>query len=76
MPTVLQSIRTVDARQIGGAEELVLLLAPALEARGNFHSPILLLRKPDPTADPAKDFGTRANALGAVGFDSGDWSGI
>jgi hypothetical protein len=64
MPTVLQSIRTVDARQTGGAEELVLLLAPALEAHGNFHSPILLLRKPDPAADPAKDFGNRAHELG------------
>lgn len=63
IPTVLQSIRTVDARQTGGAEELVLLLAPALEERGKFHSPILLLRKPDPEADPAKDFGTRARAL-------------
>lgn len=63
IPTVLQSIRTVDARQTGGAEELVLLLAPALEQRRRFHSPILLLRKPDPEADPAKDFGTRARAL-------------
>jgi glycosyltransferase involved in cell wall biosynthesis len=60
----LQAIRTVDARQTGGAEELVLLLAPALEARGNFNSPVLLLRKPDPEADPTKDFATRAASLG------------
>ena len=63
-PQVLQAIRTVDARQTGGAEELVLLLGPALEAGGNFRAPVLLLRKPDPTADPAKDFSTRAQALG------------
>lgn len=64
MPSgVFQAIRTVDARQTGGAEELVLLLAPALEVRGSFKSPILLLRKPDPTADPAKDFANRARGL-------------
>ena len=62
-PISLQAIRTVDARQTGGAEELVLLLGSALEARGNFLSPVLLLRKPDPTADPAKDFATRARAM-------------
>jgi glycosyltransferase involved in cell wall biosynthesis len=62
--TVLQAIRTVDARQTGGAEELVLLLAPGLEARGHFRSPILLLRKPEPDADPNKDFGNRARLLG------------
>ena len=43
---------------------MVLLLGPALEARGNFRSPVLLLRKPDPSADPAKDFARRASALG------------
>ncbi|HST04768.1 MAG TPA: glycosyltransferase [Chloroflexia bacterium] len=64
MNTVLQAIRTVDARQTGGAEELVLLLAPGLEARGRFRSPILLLRKPEPDADPNKDFGSRARRLG------------
>lgn len=63
-PAVIQGIRTVDARQTGGAEELVLLLAPALEATGNFRSPVLLLRKPDPEADPVKDFGNRARSLG------------
>jgi len=62
--TVLQAIRTVDARQTGGAEELLLLLAPGLEARGRFRSPVLLLRKPEPEADPQKDFGDRARALG------------
>jgi glycosyltransferase involved in cell wall biosynthesis len=41
----------------------VLLLAPALEAMGNFESPVLLLRKPDPEADHTKDFGRRARAL-------------
>jgi glycosyltransferase involved in cell wall biosynthesis len=63
-PQALQAIRTVDARQTGGAEELVLLLGPALQARGNFGAPVLLLRKPQPEADPAKDFATRAQALG------------
>lgn len=61
---VLQAIRTVDARQTGGAEELLLLLCPALRARGRFDPAILLLRKPDPSTDPAKDFGNRASALG------------
>jgi glycosyltransferase involved in cell wall biosynthesis len=61
---VLQAIRTVDARQTGGAEELLLLLAPGLEAGGRFRSPVLLLRKPEPEADPQKDFGNRARALG------------
>jgi glycosyltransferase involved in cell wall biosynthesis len=61
---VFQAIRTVDARQTGGAEELLLLFCPALKAAGHFDPAILLLRKPSPTADPAKDFGTRARALG------------
>jgi glycosyltransferase involved in cell wall biosynthesis len=61
---VLQAIRTVDARQTGGAEELLLLLAPGLERRGRFRSPILLLRKPQPEADPQKDFGSRARRQG------------
>jgi glycosyltransferase involved in cell wall biosynthesis len=63
-PRVFQAIRTVDARQTGGAEELLLLFSPALKAAGHFDPAILLLRKPSPTADPAKDFGTRARALG------------
>jgi glycosyltransferase involved in cell wall biosynthesis len=61
---VFQAIRTVDARQTGGAEELLLLFSPALKAAGHFDPAILLLRKPSPAADPAKDFGTRARALG------------
>jgi glycosyltransferase involved in cell wall biosynthesis len=61
---VFQAIRTVDARQTGGAEELLLLFSPALKAAGHFDPAILLLRKPSPTADPAKDFATRARALG------------
>jgi glycosyltransferase involved in cell wall biosynthesis len=64
MIRAFQAIRTVDARQTGGAEELLLLLAPALRARGRVEPHILLLRKPDPTADPAKDFATRARAAG------------
>jgi len=60
---VVQAIRTVDARQTGGAEELVLLLSPALKERGNFDLLILLLRKPAPGADPARDFETRARKL-------------
>src|SRR6478672_2822374 len=64
MMPVLQAIRTVDARQTGGAEELLLLLCPALQANGHFDPTILLLRAPSPTADPAKDFGNRARALG------------
>ncbi len=63
---VYQAIRTVDARQTGGAEELLLLLSPALKTAGHFDPTILLLRKPDPAADPAKDFGTRARALGVA----------
>ena len=63
-PRVFQAIRTVDARQTGGAEELLLLFSPALKAAGHYDPAILLLRKPSPTADPAKDFGTRARALG------------
>jgi glycosyltransferase involved in cell wall biosynthesis len=64
MPRVLHAIRTVDARQTGGAEELLLLLSPALRKRGRFDPAIMLLRKPDPTADPAKDFSNRARLLG------------
>ncbi len=64
MTRVLQAIRTVDARQTGGAEELLLLLSSALRERGNFDPTILLLREPDPNSDPAKDFGNRARALG------------
>ena len=64
MRRVVQAIRTVDARQTGGAEELVLLLSPALRERANFDPMILLLRKPPPDADPARDFGTRARKLG------------
>ena len=41
-----------------------MLLAPRLEARGRFRSPVLLLRKPEPEADPQKDFGNRACSLG------------
>lgn len=64
MRRVLHAIRTVDARQTGGAEELLLLLAPALMERGHFDPAILLLRKPAPEADPEKDFGTRAKRGG------------
>jgi len=60
----MHAIRTVDARQTGGAEELLLLLAPALRERGSFDPLILLLRKPSADADPARDFGTRAAKLG------------
>lgn len=63
-PRVLHAIRTVDARQTGGAEELLLLLAPALNRRARIDPAILLLRKPAPDADPQKDFGTRATAAG------------
>lgn len=66
MIRAFQAIRTVDARQTGGAEELLLLLAPALQARGRVEPHILLLRKPDPAADPAKDFGNRARAAGVA----------
>ena len=64
MIRVFQAIRTVDARQTGGPEEMLLMLSPALRARGRFDSAILLLRKPDPNADPAKQFGSRAQAAG------------
>ncbi len=64
MIRVMQAIRTVDARQTGGAEELLLLLCPALRERGNFDPAILLLRRPNPTADPARDFASRARSLG------------
>ena len=65
MTRVLQAIRTVDARQTGGAEELVLLLSAALRARGTFDPTILLLRRPAaPGVDPTLDFGTRARRLG------------
>jgi glycosyltransferase involved in cell wall biosynthesis len=61
---VLQAIRTVDARQTGGAEELLLLMCPALMRRGNYRPRILLLRKPAPGAGPARDFAMRARRLG------------
>ncbi len=61
---VFQAIRTVDARQTGGAEELLLLLCPALRDRGRYDPAILLLRKPDSAGDPTKDFGNRARARG------------
>ncbi len=62
---VLHAIRTVDARQTGGAEELLLLLCPALALSGGRYRPaVLLLRRPQPGGDPAKDFGRRARALG------------
>ncbi|MDQ2807834.1 MAG: glycosyltransferase [Chloroflexota bacterium] len=64
MIRVFQAIRTVDSRQTGGPEEMLLMLSPALRARGRFDSAILLLRKPDPQADPAKEFGNRARAAG------------
>lgn len=64
MTRVLQVIRTVDARQTGGAEELLLLLSKRLRERGNYLPAIMLLRKPAPGADPQKDFGARARALG------------
>jgi glycosyltransferase involved in cell wall biosynthesis len=61
---VIQAIRTVDARQTGGAEEMVLMLSTALRERGQFEPEILLLRKPPSDADPARDFATRASRLG------------
>ncbi len=64
MIRVFQAIRTVDSRQTGGPEEMLLMLSPALRARGRFDSAVLLLRQPDPAADPAKDFGNRARAAG------------
>lgn len=64
MRRVLHAIRTVDARQTGGAEELLLLLAPALRARSHFDPAILLLRQPALDADPMQDFGARARRLG------------
>lgn len=64
MKRVLHAIRTVDARQTGGAEELLLLLAPALRARGSFDPAILLLRQPASGSEPEKDFGSRARRLG------------
>ena len=54
----------MDARQTGGAEELLLAICPALNERGNFHTAVFLLRKPAPDADPEKDFATRAGKLG------------
>jgi glycosyltransferase involved in cell wall biosynthesis len=53
----------VDARQTGGAEELLLLTCPEINRRGHFKTGILLLRKPAPDADPEKDFGSRARRL-------------
>src|SRR4051794_37644115 len=64
MIRAFQAIRTVDARQTGGPEELLLMFGPAMRARGRFEPAILLLRQPNPEADPAKDFGNRARALG------------
>ena len=64
MTRVLQAIRTVDSRQTGGPEELLLANSPLMLRRGKFEPVILLLRKPNPAADPAKDFGNRARALG------------
>ncbi|MDQ6694343.1 MAG: glycosyltransferase family 4 protein [Chloroflexota bacterium] len=64
MIRVLQAIRTVDSRQTGGPEELLLACSPIMRGRGQFNPVVLLLRKPDPSADPARDFGTRARALG------------
>ena len=52
----------------------MLLLAPGLEARGRFRSPVLLLRKPEPEADPQKDFGNRARALGLTVVPLQDFS--
>jgi glycosyltransferase involved in cell wall biosynthesis len=64
MTRVLHAIRTVDARQTGGAEELLLRLSQALTRRGRFDPIILRLRKPSPTVDPTKDFDNRARSLG------------
>src|SRR4051794_40835183 len=63
MIRVWDAIRTVDARQTGGPEELLLASCPVMRERGEFEPAILLLRKPDARADPAKDFGNRARAL-------------
>ncbi|MDQ5823227.1 MAG: glycosyltransferase family 4 protein [Chloroflexota bacterium] len=58
-PRALQAIRTVDSRQTGGPEELLLASSPIMRERGQFDPAILLLRKPNP-ADPERDFRTRA----------------
>lgn len=58
-PRALQAIRTVDSRQTGGPEELLLASSPIMRERGQFDPAILLLRKPNP-ADPERDFHTRA----------------
>ncbi|HEY0070536.1 MAG TPA: glycosyltransferase family 4 protein [Chloroflexia bacterium] len=58
-PRALQAIRTVDSRQTGGPEELLLASSPIMRARGQFDPAILLLRKPNP-ADPDRDFSSRA----------------
>jgi glycosyltransferase involved in cell wall biosynthesis len=63
MKRALQAIRTVDSRQTGGPEELLLAACPLMRQHGEFEPVILLLRKPNPTADPEKDFGNRARAL-------------
>src|SRR5689334_1409709 len=63
-PRVLHTIRTVDSRQTGGPEELLLSACPLMRERGVVDPAILLLRKPNPQADPAKDFGNRARAAG------------
>ncbi|MEA2574477.1 MAG: hypothetical protein QOH93_1775, partial [Chloroflexia bacterium] len=58
-PRALQAIRTVDSRQTGGPEELLLASSPIMRERGQFEPVILLLRKPNP-ADPERDFNERA----------------
>src|SRR5689334_22529861 len=64
MNRILQTLRPVDSRQTGGVEELLLMFCPALRRHGRFDTSIFLLRKPNPEADPARDFGGRARALG------------
>lgn len=64
MKRILQTLRPVDSRQTGGVEELLLMFCPALRRHGRFDTSIFLLRKPNPEADPAKDFAHRARGLG------------
>lgn len=64
MIRVLEAIRTVDSRQTGGPEELLLACCPLIRRRGQFDPGVLLLRKPDPATEPARDFGSRARGLG------------
>src|SRR4051794_11952122 len=59
-PRAWHAIRTVDSRQTGGPEELLLAACPLMKQRGAYDPAILLLRKPNPQDDPAKDFGNRA----------------